>query len=1495
MGIPDSSLVDLIEKVKSWISWGNSDSNCTSRGLEMTDNNCCHCEVNILNSCLKYHCQSCGRLLCGKCVEGLASLDVAGPSRLKETTRAVFNIKTCKFCFELGPLSKSFECVVVKSILLNLQDKAGTTITVSDEDEGDDSTSHFFSTSTEYCHDTSDVDSVCVNARNDFYSFMSVGSSPSDSPSRIHITSNRVGHYVQQDQQQAVLEKPAKEIRDTNNVENTQPLDFETNGLIWFPPPDDDEENSFFTYDDEDDEVGDSNAMFSLNASFDSVFLAKEKLVDHKEPSRGVVKGHFRALVSQLLQGQGIISTEENCADDWLNIITAISWQAANFIKPDTSKGGSMDPCDYLKVKCVASGSPSERRSTQYQRVPNQLASFDTLLEQENDYLKRIVSKIEARRPNVLLVEKSVSSFAQDQLLAKEISLVLNVKRPVLERIARCTGAIITPSTDRISTARLGHCELFYLEKVLEDHEPVNQFNRRPSKTLMFFEGCPRRLGCTVLLRGSSNEELKKVKTVVQYAVFAAYHLSLETSFLADEGASLPMTGPKSSHFTPSEEINVPPINIGPSDLNLELGLHESLSELGDVDYDDVSISDEFRYRKALSEACAENLALDITLADMRLTCARMSTRTPMELTGQMEGQSGEVSALAVADGADGVEASTAYYSANDNNDSMLVSLSSHCILNGTSSSCGSCKESAEAHALCYTHQHGNLMINVRRLSSVNLPGEQDGKIWMWNRCLRCTYVDGVPPATRRVVMSDAAWGLSFGKFLELSFSNHASGNRVASCGHSLQRDCLRFYGSATFLLSKAEDLYAEISAVLQEINSRSLSSMHEFSDASDLHRHVLELNDMLAKEKKYYDLLQFAIKEIPEQDLAEVDILEINRLRHSLLIGSHVWDRRLYLLDSLLRRTSSPTAPNDIEALFGLKDSETYLKDCSLDFGHEEEECPEEPKAEPDFQENHILPAGPQKEWDGVRQYVESTVNSTSLERLPSAASILSDKIDSAWSGADLAPVKPRLLDTQNSDVSEAIIVRRKIQKENPSLRRLLSPARVHSFDSAQRLQERMGKVLPPSLHLSTLRSFHASGDYKYMVRDPVSNVQRTLSQVSPREAEKLNLTSITSRSFISSISLLPEGARLMVSQNGKNDIVVAVYYDEPTSVISYAISSKDYVDWIADKPNGPERGSNYGLINKVNSIASDLSTWQSFGSLDLDYMQYGNSSSEDASAKSSPHVRISFEDESLTASGKVKFSVTCYFAKQFDALRRRCCPSDLDFVRSLSRCRRWSAQGGKSNVYFAKTFDERFIIKQVTKTELESFDEFAPEYFKYLTDALSSGSPTCLAKVLGIYQVSVKHSKGGRETKMDLMVMENLFFRRSISKVYDLKGSARSRYNSDTTGANKVLLDMNLLETLRTNPIFLGSKSKRRLERAVWNDTSFLASVDVMDYSLLVGVDEDRKELVLGIIDYMRQYTWDKHLETWVKASGILGGPKNATPTIWVGFCRNKIAVDD
>jgi 1-phosphatidylinositol-3-phosphate 5-kinase len=65
------------------------------------------------------------------------------------------------------------------------------------------------------------------------------------------------------------------------------------------------------------------------------------------------------------------------------------------------------------------------------------------------------VARIEAHHPNILLVEKTVSRFAQDRLLAREISVVLNVKRPLLERIAQCTGA-------QVSSYFLLNCPLRY-------------------------------------------------------------------------------------------------------------------------------------------------------------------------------------------------------------------------------------------------------------------------------------------------------------------------------------------------------------------------------------------------------------------------------------------------------------------------------------------------------------------------------------------------------------------------------------------------------------------------------------------------------------------------------------------------------------------------------------------------------------------------------------------------------------------------------------------------------------------------------------------------------------------------------------------------------------------------------------------------------------------------------------------------------------------------
>jgi hypothetical protein len=82
---------------------------------------------------------------------------------------------------------------------------------------------------------------------------------------------------------------------------------------------------------------------------------------------------------------------------------------------------------------------------------------------------------------------------------------------------------------------------------------------------------------------------------------------------------------------------------------------------------------------------------------------------------------------------------------------------------------------------------------------------------------------------------------------------------------------------------------------------------------------------------------------------------------------------------------------------------------------------------------------------------------------------------------------------------------------------------------------------------------------------------------------------------------------------------------------------------------------------------------------------------------------VKHAFEDESPGMPWlRARFGVTAYFAPQFAELRRRCIiGGEAAFITSLCRCRKWASRGGKSNAYFAKTRDDRFIIKGLSKPE--------------------------------------------------------------------------------------------------------------------------------------------------------------------------------------------------
>ncbi|KAF3909300.1 hypothetical protein ABW20_dc0108148 [Dactylellina cionopaga] len=339
-----------------------------------------------------------------------------------------------------------------------------------------------------------------------------------------------------------------------------------------------------------------------------------------------------------------------------------------------------------------------------------------------------------------------------------------------------------------------------------------------------------------------------------------------------------------------------------------------------------------------------------------------------------------------------------------------------------------------------------------------------------------------------------------------------------------------------------------------------------------------------------------------------------------------------------------------------------------------------------------------------------------------------------------------------------------------------------------------------------------------------------------------------------------------LMPSDHVFIDSDVIVREDEPSSLIAFTLGLPVYNQMLvklrADAMNS--------LESSVGTIVYDGTTHHHHEhSNELDHAMQRSLLRETGT-----HLRYQFPK------GNARLYCKVFFAEQFDALRRNCGVSDR-FIESLSRCVKWDSKGGKTKSVFLKTLDDRIILKQLSQIETAAFLKFAPSYFHIMSEALFHELPTAIAKMLGFFTIYIKNSDTGTELRWDLLVMENLFYDRKMSRTFDLKGSMRNRYVQETGEQNEVLLDENMVDYIWKNPLFVREHSKKLLRASLWNDTLFLERNQVMDYSLMVGIDDQRKELVIGLIDCVRTYTFDKKIENYIKSTGIAGGRNKPTIT--------------
>ncbi|GAA56497.1 phosphatidylinositol-4-phosphate 5-kinase type-1 gamma, partial [Clonorchis sinensis] len=181
-------------------------------------------------------------------------------------------------------------------------------------------------------------------------------------------------------------------------------------------------------------------------------------------------------------------------------------------------------------------------------------------------------------------------------------------------------------------------------------------------------------------------------------------------------------------------------------------------------------------------------------------------------------------------------------------------------------------------------------------------------------------------------------------------------------------------------------------------------------------------------------------------------------------------------------------------------------------------------------------------------------------------------------------------------------------------------------------------------------------------------------------------------------------------------------------------------------------------------------------------------------------------------------------------------------DFLNSIcSRELRELSNPGASGSIFYITQDDEFIIKTVQHREGEFLRALLPSYFMNLWQH----PPTLLPKFHGFYcyQTSRKNIR--------FVVMNNLLPSSvKIHEKYDLKGSTHKRRASakELAKSSPTLKDLDFIER-HPDGIWLEAETYDALMRTIEQDCLVLESLEIMDYSLLLGVhnlDQAKRERV-------------------------------------------------
>jgi thermosome len=230
--------------------------------------------------------------------------------------------------------------------------------------------------------------------------------------------------------------------------------------------------------------------------------------------SAGAVKSFMADICVRAVNAVGVIEDEERIVD--LGDIKVEKRQGGSIKDSSLIDGILLDkervhagmPRSITNAKIALVNSAIEVKKTEVDAKiqitdPSQLALF---LEEEENYIRGLVEKIQASGATVLVCQKGIDELAQHYMAKAGIFAVRRAKKSDMEALSKATSGRIVTNLDDLTDEDLGHAAKVEERKIGESD-------------MTFITGCPEAKSVSVLLRGGTEHVVDEIRRAFDDAV----------------------------------------------------------------------------------------------------------------------------------------------------------------------------------------------------------------------------------------------------------------------------------------------------------------------------------------------------------------------------------------------------------------------------------------------------------------------------------------------------------------------------------------------------------------------------------------------------------------------------------------------------------------------------------------------------------------------------------------------------------------------------------------------------------------------------------------------------------------------------------------------------------------------------------------------------------------------------------------------------------------